>query len=134
MAPQDLPATLAAPGRRETRGPRAGTDLLEPRGREARTVCRESAVRPVPGGSEVEWEDLAVSESPDLRETLASLALLGRWASKESLDLRDLEDHRASLGCQVYPAKMDHLDRQESEAHLENMVHPDHKEIQELPG
>ena len=120
--------------RRETRGPRAGTDLPEPRGREARTVCRESAVRPVPGGSEVEWEDLAVSESPDLRETRASLALLGRWASKESLDLRDLEDHRASLGCQAYPAKMDHLDRQESEAHLENMVHPDHKEIQELPG
>ena len=25
-------------------------------------------------------------------------------------------------------------DRQESEAHLENMVHPDHKEIQEVPG
>ena len=134
MDPQDLPAIPAGPERRETRGPRAGTDPLEPRGREARTVYRENGARLVPEGSEVEWEDLEVSVSPDPKGTLASQALLGRWVSKEFLDLRGQEGLRVSPGCQAYLAKMDHQDRQESEAHLENMVHTDRKEIQELPG
>ena len=134
MAPQDLLATQAGLVRRETRGPRAGTDPLEPRGREARTVCRGSGVRLGPEGSEAEWEDLEVSASPDLRETLVSQAPLGQWVSRESLDLRDPEDLRGSPGCREYPGKTAQLDRQESEAPLENTVQMDHKEIQELPG
>ena len=133
-APQALLATQAGPVRRETRGPRAGTDLLEPRAREARTVCRGRGVRLGPEGSEVEWEDLEVSASPDLKGTQASQAPLAPWASRESLDLRDPEDLRESPGCREYPGKTAQPDRQESEAPLENMVRMDHKEIQELPG
>lgn len=134
MVLQDLPAIPVVLVRREIRGPRAGTDLPEPRVREARMVYKENGARLVPGGSEVEWEDLEVSESPDPKETLVSQALLDRWVSKEFRDLRDLEGLRESLGCLEYPGKMDRQDSPESEAHLENMVHLDHKETRELPA
>ena len=130
---QDLPAIPVVQERRETREPRAGTDLLEPRVSEARTVCKESEARLVPEGSEAEWEDLAVSVSPVLRETLVSLALLVPWVNKGFLDLRGLEDHQASPDCPEYPGKMDQQVRQESEVHRENMVLLDLRETQEWP-
>ena len=134
MVLQDLPAIPVVQERRETRVLRAGMDLLEPRVSEARTAYKANAARLGPEGSEVEWEDLAVSASPDLKGTLASQAPLARWASRESLDRRDPEGLLGSPGCREYPGKTAQLDRQESEAPLENMVRPDHKEIQELPG
>lgn len=133
MVLQDLPATPVVPVTKETRGPRAGTDLLEPRVSEARTGYKENAARLGPEGSEVEWEDLAVSASPDPRGTLVSQARLGRWGNKEFLDLRGPEDHLVSQGCLEYPGKMDPQDRPESEAHLENMVHLDPRETRESP-
>lgn len=133
MVLQDLPAIPAVPVTKETRGPRAGTDLLEPRVREARTASKESAARLGPEGSEVELEDLAVSASPDPRGTLVSQALLGQWGNKEFLDLRGPEDHLVSQGCLEYPGKMDPQDSPESEAHQENMVHLDPRETQESP-
>ena len=133
MVLQDLPATPAVPVTKETRGPRAGTDLLEPRVSEARTAYKENAARLGPGGSEVEWEDLAVSASPDPRGTLVSQVLLGRWGSKEFLDQRGPEDLPVSQGCLEYPGKMDRQDRPESEALQENMVHLDPRETQESP-
>ena len=131
MVLQDLLGIPVVPVTRETRGPRAGTDLLEPRGREARTVYKGNAARLVPEGSEVEWEDLEVSVSPDPKGTLVSRVLLVRWENKEFLDLRGREDHLVSPGCLGYPGRTDQQDRQESEAHQENTVHLDHKETRE---
>ena len=133
MVLQDLPAIPVVLVRRETRGPRAGTDPLEPRAREAKTDYRENVARLVPGGSGVVWEDLEVLVSPDPKETLASQVLLDRWESKEFRDLRDLEGLLVSQGCPEYPGKMDRQDRPESEALQENMVHLDPRETQESP-
>ena len=134
MVLQDLPAIPVVLVRRETRGPRAGTDPLEPRAREAKTDYRENVARLVPGGSGVVWEDLEVLVSPDPKETPASQVLLDRWESKEFRDLRDLEGLLVSQGCLEYPGKMDRQDRPESEAPQVNMVHLDHKETLEWPA
>lgn len=69
-------------GTREIRELREETESLAAREREARTVCRESEDRPVPGASVAESAGEVVLAPPDPRETPGSparLDLWGRW-------------------------------------------------------
>lgn len=129
--PLDLPATLVVLVTRETRVPKAETDLLERRENEVKTVCRENVARLVPEASEEEWEGLGVLASLDLKETQDSQGLLVRWESKAFLGLRDPEVLLVRLDYLAFLVKMDRLDRQERGDPLESTGPQGHRETQE---
>jgi len=129
--PLDLPATLVVLATRETRVPRAETDLLEQRESEVKTVFKENVARLVPEASEGEWEGQGVLASLDLKETQDSQALQAQWENKAFLGLRDPEVLLVRLDYLVFLVKTDRLDSQERGGHLESTDLQGHRETLE---